>query len=282
MDLQYPHDPSRVTVQRTDISMQAGEAPGLLLLPMRNAPKSWLKEGVGPGFSSMGEENRYAPGYSSVSQRYFDARLHIATPSGKTEMEAIHALFKREPLTGERWVDLLGYRVVVLHKSFVRAFERAAGGSWTTTARSKNFAKFARTASTGDTGTRVPAEGGRVTAVVGDVHITATKAGGEQQAYHAVAPDGGRVIFRDLYWPGYIATLGGARVPVTPFKHTLVSVSLPPGTDADLTVRFRPLSPKALAATLGGGALLLLLSAALLIVARRSRGRAAQDELTDA
>ena len=266
MDLQYPHDPAHTTVHRTDISMRAGEAPGLLLLPMRNAPRSWLEEGVGPGFSSMNEQNRYAPGYSSVSQRYFDARLHIRTPSGKTDPEAIHALFTREPLTGRRWVDLLGYRVVVVHKSYARAFEHAAAGSWTEVDRSKDFVKFAPSASNGDA---EPAPGGRVTAVMGDVDVTPTKVGDEQQEYHVAAPDGGRLVFRDLFWPGYVATLGGHPVPVTPFKQTLVSVTVPRGTDAELVVRFRPLSPKALGATLGGGALLLLLSVAVLTVGRR-------------
>jgi hypothetical protein len=268
MFLQYPSDPTRALVQHTAMSMQSGEAPGLLMLPAKNAPQSWLQEGVGPGFSSLSEDNRYAPGYSSVSQRGFDARLGIGTPSGKMSNDAVQALFMREPLTHERWVDLLGYQVVVVHKSFIKSFERLSGGTWEMTARSTNFAKFSRSSVAGE-GSAEPV--GRVTATLGDVDVTAKVIGAEQQSYGVVAPDGGRLVFRDLYWPGYVATVDGTPVPVTPFKHTLVSVTLPPGTDGTVVVRFRALSPRALVATLGGGSLLLVLSAGLLIVTRRSR-----------
>ena len=273
MFLQYPEGPARVTVHETGISMKAGEAPGLLMLPKRYAPESWLEEGVGAGFSSLSEDNRYAPGYSSVSQRHYDSRLHIRTPSGRTGSGGIPALFVREPSTHERWVDLLGYRVVVVHRSSVPAFERAAGESWEEVARTEHFVKLARSAATGSGVGRDAEPDGRVTAVLGDVDVNAKKIGAEQQTYDVVTRNGGRLVFRDLYWPGYVATLQGTPVPVTPFKGTLVSVTLPPGSYGDLLVRFRPMSPKALVATLGGGSLLLLLSMGLLTSARPSRKR---------
>lgn len=264
MTLENSDPVARHDFSRSELSVGADEQPGFALFPHRGARPEWLREGIGIGFSGLAEDNRYAPGYSSVSQRQFRARFYVQTPSGKTDMEAVRQLFKEEATTGEQWVDLLGYKSVLVPLPRARALERAAGEGWAPAVTSESFVKYSRTPSNALAGP------GRVTAVQGDVALRAVSVQGERQEYEVLAPDGGRLVFRDLYWPGYIATLDGDRVPVTPFKQMLVSVDLPPGAQGTLVVRFRAQSPKTLTATLGGGAVLLA-GSVLLSLSRQGR-----------
>ncbi len=245
--------------------MSAEEQPAVALFgdPFR---ASWLEQGVGIGFSALTEENRHAPGYSSVSQRHYGDRFGVVTPSGKTTENAVRALFEREPTTGLPWVDLLGYRVVLVHRSRADLVEKASEGEWAPVARSEHFVKLART----DESAGSPVAG-RVTATVGEVSVEAVSVGGESQRYDVSAPDGGRLVFRDVYWPGYVATLDGEPLPVTPLQQLLVSVVLPPGAEGELVVEFRAPSARSVAATVGGGGFLLLL--ALGVYAREVRSR---------
>ena len=265
--LEYPDEEPRVMPQVTDLTVRADEQPAFAFFTHRASRASWLEEGIGIGFSALSEENRYAPGYSSVSQRYYDQRFRIITPSGKTAREAVNALHARESRTGLRWSELLGLRTVLVHRSRVGLFERLADEEWAPVARSEHFVKYTRTAPPPDDQPAV----GRVTATLGDVGVEAVSVGDDRQVYDVDAPGGGTVVMRDVYWPGYVATLDGERLPVAPFQRMLVSVTLPPGSTGELVVRYRPQSPKTVAATVGGGGLLLVGSLALhLFVVRRN------------
>lgn len=225
---------------------------------------------MGWGFSGLTRDNRYAPGYSSVRQRWFDQRVGLQGALGKTSRDAVRNLFSRERLTGRRWIDLLGYRVLLAHESRVPAIMDRARGRWVPVQRSQDFVKLAPAP-----GGVSPSATGRVTAVLGEAEVTPEEVSGERQTYAVQAPAGARLVFRDLFWPGYVATLDGSPLPVVPFRRTLVSVELPPGSEGTLDLRFRPHTARSLSATLGTGAVLLV-GAILLQRGGRARHRPAQ------
>jgi hypothetical protein len=53
-------------------------------------------------------------------------------------------------------------------------------------------------------------------------------------------PQGGRLIFARLFWPGYRASLNGDPLPIIAHRGFLVAVDLPPGSTGQLKVWFRP------------------------------------------
>ena len=214
-----PASPRACWCSETRISMQARRgARDCSCSRERNAPPSWLEEGVGPGFSTLSEDNRYAPGYSSVSQRGFDARLGIGTPSGKmgsgADPGAVRAGTTDPPAVGGP-PRLPGRRRPQVVHPRVRTCGCRGRGRWSRGPSTSRSSPARRPTTSGTGGAE---EVGRVTAVLGDVDVTAEDVGAEQQSYGVVAPDGGRLVFRDLYWPGYVATVDGTPVPVTPFK----------------------------------------------------------------
>jgi hypothetical protein len=85
------------------------------------------------------------------------------------------------------------------------------------------------------------------------------------------APDGGRVVFSRLSWPGYSATLDGDPLPVSAVDDMFVSVQVPARTEAaSLALAYQP---PGLAAGLAGLALgtgIVALLALLQLRARRS------------
>src|SRR6202044_3911608 len=91
---------------------------------------------------------------------------------------------------------------------------------------------------------------GRVTHVIGQVAVHAISTSNESQSYHVSTAAGGTLVFRDIFWPGYVATLNGHRLPVTPLGGVLVSVTLPPHSSGVLQVAYAPLSAHDVAAFL--------------------------------
>jgi len=85
--------------------------------------------------------------------------------------------------------------------------------------------------------------------------------------------DGATVVFRDLYWPHYTATLDGRPLKVSPLHGMLVSVRLPAGADGELTVTYHPMTTVELAGIPVAGAALVALGMVLAGLARRSAGR---------
>jgi hypothetical protein len=249
----------------SSVRAAASERPVLVLYgpPGRAARARWPRQGVGVGFAAMDRDNRYSPGYSSVSQKPYRERLRVISAHGFTRPGAVDSLFETEATTGRRWVDLLGYRTIVVARSRLERFERLRTPEWYRLTETQDFVKFVRPDG---------AVAGRVTAVVGAVEVSARTVEDERQRYRVSAPSAGRLVFRDIYWPGYVARLDGRDLPVEPFGDLLVSVQLPPGTDGVLEVRFRALRPANLVATLGGG-LVLLLAACGLASRERRRSR---------
>jgi hypothetical protein len=227
----------------------------------------WWDDGVGRGFERLSATTRMAPGYSSVQQRRFIKQFCIPVSHGYTCDTVVNRLFQTEPETGKPWIDLLGYKTMVIASDAgLQQFENHAGPEWHEVASGKQFVEFQRDSA---------AVSGRVTAVVGDADVQAVDVSRATQTYDVSTDDGATLVFRDLYWPHYTATLDGRSLKVSPLHGMLVSVRLPAGADGELTVTYHPMTTVELAGIPVAGAALVALAMVLAALARRSAGRRA-------
>lgn len=226
----------------------------------------WQRDGVGRGFSDLRAGARVAPGYSSIMQRAFHAQMCLTSAHGQACPRTVDRLFEQEPTTGVPYVDLLGYRTLVVQKGRLRvAFDEVATPDWHLVKQGAGVVEYQRDGPI--------AVAGRVTDVLGRADLRAVSLSNATQAYQVSTPTGATLVFRDLYWPGYVATLDGRRLPVTPLHGMLVSVELPPGAEGRLVVSYVPLSNASLV-VLPGTSLLLLGAGCVWVLVRGRRSRA--------
>lgn len=258
--------PARLTPGR--LSLGAGDRPVFAIYPKSplQAEQTWFADGVGRAFQRLSEQARIAPGYSSIRQRYFGDRFCVLVAQGDTCPAAAKRLFDTEEQTGTPWIDLLGYQtVVVAGREAQRDFARRAAPDWRQVDQGSAFDEYQRA--------EEPAVSGRVTGFIGNADVESVAQSARSQSYDVSSAQGATLIFRDLYWPGYQASLDGARVPVDALDETLVAVELPPGSDGRLTVTYQPLSATELVALPAAG--VGVLGAAMLVAAgyRRTGSR---------
>ena len=219
-----------------------------LLLFTRNSPPRAFAEGVTSGFARLGADQRTQPGYSSIGQKGWDQRFCVGAAHSNTCPAAVQRLFEVEPRTGLPWVDLLGYRDVVVEQgrplARMQRITRATGG-WEETGRSRDYVRFSRVTPPGTTG--------RVTAVLGQASVTALDVARSSQGYRVRSARGATLVFRDLYWPGYVATLDGAPLAVGRLSDTLVTVDVPAGADGRLTLEYVAMPPTMWMPPVGAG-----------------------------
>ena len=210
----------------------------------------WYADGVGRGFERMTAGTRFAPGYSSIRQSYYSQQFCVLVAQGETCPEVVRSLFATEDRTDRPWIELLGYRtVVVTGRQERRDFATLSHGSWRRVDQGAAFTEYRR---------RGPAAvTGRVTDVLGEADLQVVSQSPESQSYDVSSADGATLVFRDLYWPGYHATLDGSPLAVDSLDDILVSVTLPPGAHGRLTLSYSPLSTAELVGLpAAGGALM--------------------------
>jgi hypothetical protein len=189
-----------------------------------------LRDGLGWGFAALSPDRRILNGYSSIGQTYLNHQLCIGW-QGDSCPRIVRRLFDVEPTTGRSYADLLGVQQIVAIPKFAAKVRKFAPPPWHLAARLDTVSVFRRQAAP---------QIGRITDIVGEatarpVHITH-----EQQTYDVSTKTGARLVFRDVYWPGYTASLDGEALSVEPVAQEFVSVELPPGSSGELTVRFEP------------------------------------------
>lgn len=226
--------------------------------------EQWQDDGVGRAFSNLRAAGRMAPGYTSLAQRGFRQRFCILSAQGQGCETQLARLFADEPTTGQPWVDLLGYRTIVVQgPQRQQMMQRLAGATWQLVGEGRQFQEFRRSGAIAVTG--------RITYVIGTASVQATAMSRQTQTYEVSTADGARVVFRDLYWPGYVATLDGRQLPVGRLGETLLTVQLPPGAAGTLRVSYEPLTQRSLVALPATSA--ALLGGVGLWIAVRSRRR---------
>ena len=218
---------------------------------------AWQRAGIGRAFADLGATDRMEPGYSSVSQLELRRQLCLTSSQGQACTREIQRLFAVDPVTHRTWADLLGLRTLVVARGpWLHAMRGIAPAGWRQTAAADGVVVFHRSGS---------APVGRITDVVGRAQVQTISVTNDTESYRVSSAAGARLIFRDVFWPGYLATLDGTRIPLTPLHHTLVSIVLPKGANGVLTVSYQPLSgrvlvalPAAASALLGLGCLLTI------------------------
>ncbi len=225
----------------------------------------WQGDGVGRGFSDLTARARIAPGYSSTMQLAFRSQACITSSHGQACGSTVKNLFATELLTQVPYVDLLGYRTMVVQKGHLQtSFDQVSTPDWHLVSRGVGMVEYRRSGPI--------SVAGRVTHAIGQADVHAIALSNASQTYHVRSATGARLVFRDLYWPGYVATLDGRRIPLRPLHKMLVSVDLPAGTNGTLTVSWVPLSIKALV-VLTSTSIVLLGAATLWVMARQRRAR---------
>jgi len=223
------------------------------------------REGIGYGYTRLSESYRPLNGVSSLGQRYFNAQFCMGWYGNGCE-ELAGRLMTPEPTTGRTWIDLLGVeQVQVAPGIHASTWQQVAGDDWQLAQRVGSVTVYRRTED-------LPVVG-RITDISGPARISRIDLQNAEQRYHVVAGDAPtRLVFRDLYWPGYTATLDGAPLEVSAVSDIFVSVTVPAGASGELVVSYAPAGGDLMLAMWVGGGLLVL--GALLTARPRQRARA--------
>ncbi|MFC9896530.1 hypothetical protein ACFVMC_22825 [Nocardia sp. NPDC127579] len=179
----------------------------------------------------------YVNGYTPTGHFYFGELLCMRWDSSVCP-DAYRRLFAPEESTGRPLVDLMNLDRVVLQRAlFPDARERPApeGWKWVDYPGHENYIwvleRVNGPISTGN---------GRVADMKGG-QATSLSETGTTSRVRVNAPQGGRIVFARLGWPGYRATLDGRTVPISVTAKSFVAVDLPQGTNsAELVLTWRP------------------------------------------
>ncbi|WP_159839889.1 hypothetical protein [Nocardia sp. CY41] len=171
---------------------------------------------------------------------------------GSTCPDAFRRAFATEKVTGAAVVDLMKVDRVVLHRTqYPDARDRPAPAGW----RWVDYSGHERHIWV------LERAGGRVSTRNGPIaHTSGVTAESrdsldDRRARAVVgSPDGGRVVFARLAWPGHRVTLNGRELPVGTIGGVFLAVDVTAGTDgAELVVDWRPPGSRIGIVTAAGG-----------------------------
>ncbi|MFF3225112.1 hypothetical protein ACFYV7_20140 [Nocardia suismassiliense] len=180
---------------------------------------------------------QYVNGYTPIGHYPFAGMLCMAW-DGSTCTDAFRRAFAAEPSTGRTIVDLMKVDRVVLHTAqYPDAGNHPAPPGW----KWVNYPGHERYIWV------LERENGLISTVNGAIadtaNVSAASTSGDAVTIDAKvsAPNGGRIVFSRLAWPGYRITLNGNEIPSTTVANTFLAVDIPAGTDrADLRATWRP------------------------------------------
>ncbi len=93
----------------------------------------WTNDGVGRAFSNLSAHVRVAPGYSSIGQKEFLKTFCLSPAHGNGCKSEAAKLWGKEPATHQPWIDLLGYRTVLVQSAHMQRSSptwQATSGRW--------------------------------------------------------------------------------------------------------------------------------------------------------
>ena len=207
-------------------------------------------------------QNRYPGlGYFAVGQKTLQAAL-CQDFLGRVCPAAVPFLASREQTTGQRWMDLLNYSQILVSDEL---YDPAQFEDWRVAERLDGYVILERP-------TAAPAE--TVSYAAPGVDISVESQAANSTSYSVRSESGGRIVFDEIYWPGWRAELDGRDIPVTDLDGILLTLDLPAGADGTLTITYGPVPPSL---TLGllVTSLVCLLGAAL--IGRRNTTRTKPD-----
>jgi hypothetical protein len=211
-------------------------------------------------------ELNYVNGYTPNGHYWFGELLCMRWDSSVCP-DAFRRMITPEPTTGRTLADLMKVDRLVLQKAmFPDAGKQPApeGWKWVDYPGHERYIWV------------LERQNGPISTVNGRVadtsRVTATSLSESDTTsrVRVSSPDGGRVVFARLAWPGYRVTLNGHDIPVSTVAKSFVAVDIPAGTDnAVLDVTWRPPGWKIGSATAIAGVLGLGVMQGLWVRSRR-------------
>lgn len=182
----------------------------------------------------------YVNAYTSIGFEEFGDRLCMEY-DGSTCYDSVFDAFATEPTTGMTYVDLMLIdRVILQRAQYPDADANPAppGWKWTQYPENPHVADFAYVLERIDG--PISHRNGRV-AHAEDVTARSVAETDATSSVNVSSPDGGRVVFARLDWPGYSATLNGEPVGTYAVDGIFVAVDVPAGTvDGTLNLTWTP------------------------------------------
>lgn len=251
-----------------------GEVPTLTLYDNDieiDTRQQLYQDGIGYGYTRLSDSYRPLNGASSLGQRYFNEQLCLGWYGNGCE-ETAERLMATEPTTGRAWIDLLGVeQVQVARGMHAKAWRRLGADDWQQVDRVGKVTVYRRS-------DELPVIG-RITDVQGPAMVSTIELQNARQSYRVETGNTDtRLVFRDVYFPGYHATLGGVPLQVSTVSDVFVSVVIPAGTAGELVVAYSPAGTGLMLGLWVGGGLLAL---AALLFARPQRRAARLISETD-
>ena len=241
-------------------------------------PDLGLSSGVLLGSASLLSGTTPGFGYTSIGQRSWADRWctdylgQVGQCPG-----AEQRLLATAPGTDLTWLEVMAKDDVLLSDSTPAVIEdRLVGsGRWRVAEQRGAYTRLVRTD---------PMPGRATWNDDGVQSLQPVQVAAESQSYDVQvdATTAQRIVFRDVWWPGYRATLDGAEVPTSSFDGSLVQVELPPGDyTGRLAVTYRPAGLTAGLVAAGIGLVLAFAGVLLaLLPAGRARRKPADEGAT--
>ncbi|BDT92628.1 hypothetical protein IFM12275_26040 [Nocardia sputorum] len=201
-------------------------------------------------------ELTYVSGYTPNGHYWFGETLCMRWDTSVCP-DAYRRAFATEPTTGRTIVDLMKVDRVVLQRAlYPDARDRPAPSGWRWVdypGHEKYISVLERVDGL------ISARDGRIAATQG-VTATSVAESDTTSRVRVNSPEGGRVVFARLGWPGYRVTIDGRAIPSTLVAKTFVAVDIPAGSSGELVLSWQPPGWRigvaaALAGLLGVGAL---------------------------
>nr|WP_024803959.1 membrane protein [Nocardia sp. BMG51109] len=182
-------------------------------------------------------EQNYVNGYTPNGHYWFGDMLCMRWDSSVCP-DAYRRLFTPEPTTGRTLADLMKLDRIVLQRAmFPDAGNQPPPEGWTfvdVPGHERYIWVLERV------GGPVSTVNGRI-ADAHDVTATSTSESETSSKLRVSSPEGGRVVFARLGWPGYRVSLNGRQIPFTTVAKSFVAVDIPAGTEnGALEVTWRP------------------------------------------
>ncbi|MCM6778316.1 hypothetical protein NDR87_33435 [Nocardia sp. CDC159] len=182
-------------------------------------------------------ELNYVNGYTPTGYFYFGELLCMRWDASVCP-DAYRRVFTPEPTIGRTLVDLMKVDRVVLQRALFPDAGRQdppEGWKWVDYPGHERYIAVLERVDGPVSGVN-----GRI-AVAKDVTATSLAESDTDSRVRVSSPNGGRVVFARIGWPGYRATLDGKPVPFTTVAKTFVAVDIPAGTNnAELELTWRP------------------------------------------
>jgi hypothetical protein len=235
--------------------------PGLLIL--RDASHDIYSDGIYVG-QTMALAGRYSGfGYTSTNQRHLEA-AYCANSLGIVCPAAVNFLGAVDFETNLNWHNLLGINQIVAENGAITDRMREILPRWKEKSWSKYFSVFTDPGSPKIIGDITFSE-----PTISKIGLVKMSDDGSYQSY--LVTGGGKIVMRNVYWPGWRYKIDGVALPVKPYKDKILQIDV---SNIDeprlLEIYYRPpYWRSSLSLTIAG----VLISLILPVVFRRSKSK---------